>query len=88
MPRSCTYGSGDQSLAPVDVPVCEENPLRNLYVSVDGDVSPCVYLNPPLPSPFKRIFCGKEYWVDVMSFGNLFEEHFQDIWDREPYQKF
>jgi len=24
-------------------------------------ISPCVYLYPPLPSPFKRIFCGGEY---------------------------
>ncbi len=76
------------SLNPIDVPVCEENPLRNLYISVDGDVSPCVYLNPPLPSPFKRIFCGKEYRIDPVSFGNLFEESFQDIWHREPYQGF
>ena len=76
------------SLSPIDVPVCEENPLRNLYISVDGEVSPCVYLHPPLPSPFKRIFCGKEYWVDQVSFGNLFEDHFPLIWDREPYRSF
>jgi len=76
------------SLSPIDVPVCEENPLRNLYISVDGEVSPCVYLHPPLPSPFKRIFCGKEYWVDQVSFGNLFENHFPLIWDREPYRSF
>jgi MoaA/NifB/PqqE/SkfB family radical SAM enzyme len=76
------------SLSPVDVPVCEENPLRNLYISVDGDVSPCVYLNPPLPSPFKRIFCGKEYWVDQVSFGNLFKEPFPSIWERKPYVDF
>jgi len=76
------------SLSPIDVPVCEENPLQNLYVSVDGEVSPCVYLNPPLPSPFKRIFCGKEYRIDQVSFGNLFEDHFPLIWDRKPYADF
>ena len=76
------------SLSPIDVPVCEENPLGNLYISVDGEVSPCVYLNPPLPSPFKRIFGGKEYRVDQVSFGNIFQEPFQVIWDREPYRSF
>ena len=35
------------SLTPRDVPVCSENPLKNLYISVKGNVSPCVYLNPP-----------------------------------------
>ncbi len=76
------------SLSAIDVPVCEENPLRNLYISVDGEVSPCVYLYPPLPSPFKRIFCGKEYWIEKMSFGNIFRDPFPAIWDRENYEQF
>jgi len=76
------------SLSAIDVPVCEENPLRNLYVSVDGEVSPCVYLNPPLSSPFKRIFCGREYWMERMSFGNLFKEPFPAIWQGGNYETF
>ncbi len=42
--------------------MCGE-PLRNLYISAEGEVSPCVYLYPPLPSPFRRIFCEKEYRI-------------------------
>jgi MoaA/NifB/PqqE/SkfB family radical SAM enzyme len=76
------------SLSAIDVPVCEENPLGNLYISVEGEVSPCVYLYPPLPSPFKRIFCSKEYWVEKMSFGNIFRDPFPEIWDRENYEQF
>jgi MoaA/NifB/PqqE/SkfB family radical SAM enzyme len=76
------------SLYPIDVPVCEENPFRNLYVSVEGEVSPCVYLNPPLSSPFKRIFCGREYWVERVSFGNIFKEPFPAIWNGENYKNF
>ena len=76
------------SLSAIDVSVCEENPLRNLYISVDGEVSPCVYLNPPLSSPFKRIFCGKEYWVERVSFGNIFKEPFPAIWNGENYKNF
>ena len=76
------------SLSAIDIPVCAENPLGNLYLSVDGEVSPCVYLYPPLPSPFKRIFCGKEYWVEKVSFGNLFREPISAIWNHENYEQF
>jgi MoaA/NifB/PqqE/SkfB family radical SAM enzyme len=76
------------SLFAIDVPVCEENPLRNLYISAGGEVSPCVYLYPPLPSPFKRIFCSQTYLVEKMSFGNLFRESFPAIWDSENYKNF
>jgi MoaA/NifB/PqqE/SkfB family radical SAM enzyme len=76
------------SLCPVEVPVCAENPLRNLYISVDGEVSPCVYLYPPLPSPFKRIFCSEEHRVERMSFGNLFKEPISTIWESEDYAHF
>jgi MoaA/NifB/PqqE/SkfB family radical SAM enzyme len=76
------------SLSTIDVPVCEENPLGNLYISVDGEVSPCVYLYPPLSFPFKRIFCGKEYWIEKVSFGNIFRDPFPTIWNRGDYEQF
>jgi MoaA/NifB/PqqE/SkfB family radical SAM enzyme len=76
------------SLSPVDVPVCEENPLRNLYMSVDGEVSPCVYLYPPVPSPFKRIFCGNKFETEKASFGNIFRESFDIIWNSKEYVEF
>jgi MoaA/NifB/PqqE/SkfB family radical SAM enzyme len=75
-------------LAASDVAVCEENPLETLYIAVDGEVSPCVYLNPPLPSPFKRIFCGNEHQVERVSFGNIFTEDFDVIWNRSGYERF
>ncbi|MBM4278161.1 MAG: radical SAM protein [Deltaproteobacteria bacterium] len=76
------------SLSAIQVPVCEENPLRNLYISVEGEVSPCVYLYPPISSPFKRIFCEKEHWIEKMSFGNIFREPLPTIWNREDYVQF
>ncbi len=76
------------ALFPIDVPICEENPLENLYISVDGEVSPCVYLYPPLPSPFKRIFFDRVYSVEKLTFGNLFEESFYRIWNSQNYQSF
>jgi MoaA/NifB/PqqE/SkfB family radical SAM enzyme len=76
------------SLCAIDASVCEENPLENLYISADGEVSPCVYLYPPLPSPFRRIFCGKEHRIEKVSFGNVFREPFPAIWKSEAYESF
>jgi MoaA/NifB/PqqE/SkfB family radical SAM enzyme len=76
------------SLSAIDIPVCEENPLGNLYVSAEGEVSPCVYLCPPLSSPFKRIFCGKEHWTEKVSFGNVFRDPFSTIWSGSVYKGF
>ncbi|MEK7333568.1 MAG: radical SAM protein, partial [Nitrospirota bacterium] len=76
------------SLAPNDVPVCEENPLKNIYISVDGEVSPCVYLYPPSQPIFKRVYCGQEYYTEKVSFGNIFRESFSSIWDKKAYVEF
>jgi MoaA/NifB/PqqE/SkfB family radical SAM enzyme len=76
------------SLSLGEVPICAEMPLRNLYISVDGEVSPCVYLNPPVPTPFKRIFQGKEFPIEKVSFGNIFQKSFQEIWQNLQYEEF
>ncbi|MFH1627943.1 MAG: radical SAM/SPASM domain-containing protein [Pseudomonadota bacterium] len=75
-------------LTAFNVPVCAENPLRNLYISAEGEVSPCVYLYPPLPSPFKRIFCEKEYLTEKVTFGNVFRDSFSAIWSCSNYEAF
>ena len=76
------------SLSTVNVPVCEENPLRNLYISVDGEVSPCVYLYPPGQPRFRRIYCGSENHMEKVSFGNVFRESFSSIWNKKDYVEF
>ncbi len=68
--------------------VCAENPMRNLFISVDGEVSPCVYLYPPIPSPVRKFYCGKEVAVEKLSFGNIFSETLESIWRSEPYAEF
>ncbi len=75
------------SLFPGEVVLCNENPLRNLYISVTGDVSPCVYLNPPVEPPSLP---GTEYGASLLrvSFGNIFRQPFRDIWDGEDYRRF
>ncbi|MCX8023280.1 MAG: SPASM domain-containing protein [Syntrophorhabdaceae bacterium] len=75
-------------LTPSSVSVCSENPLTNLYISVEGEVSPCVYLYPPVSSPFKRYFSGEEKTVQKVSFGNIFNTTFDEIWNGEAYSAF
>jgi len=70
------------------VPVCEENPLKNIYISSEGDVSPCVYLYPPIPSPIKRIYCGNQCETEKTSFGNIFRESLDKVWNAEAYAGF
>ncbi len=67
--------------------LCSEDPLNNLYVSEDGEVSPCVYLNPPM-SEVPRIFCGEETVVPRTSFGNINERSLPEIWEGEEYSSF
>jgi len=76
------------SLFPRNVAICEENPIKNLYISSNGEVSPCIYLNPPLESPFKRIFYEEEHLINRVSFGNIFKEPFLEIWNKDDYINF
>jgi MoaA/NifB/PqqE/SkfB family radical SAM enzyme len=76
------------NLSVTDVPVCAENPFGSLYISAEGEVSPCVYLHPPLPSPFRRIFREREYSTQQVSFGNIFKEPFASIWNGGDYEAF
>jgi MoaA/NifB/PqqE/SkfB family radical SAM enzyme len=76
------------SLARRDAAVCSENPLENLYISVNGNVSPCVYLRPPVPPPFLRIFHGEEFRTKKVGFGNIFQKPFPEIWQNPQYEDF
>ena len=76
------------AVLPQNMAVCSENPLGNIYISVNGEVSPCVFLNPPVSAPFTRIFCGTEYQTFSVSFGNIFTESLDSIWSRKEYKEF
>jgi MoaA/NifB/PqqE/SkfB family radical SAM enzyme len=75
-------------LSPEIIDVCEEDPLKNLYISVDGQVAPCVYLYPPVPSPITRIFCDRKQALEKVSFGNIFSEPLEKIWNNPAYAAF
>jgi MoaA/NifB/PqqE/SkfB family radical SAM enzyme len=75
------------SLYPSEVAVCAEDPLRNLYISVNGEVSPCVYLNLPLPDSGQDA-SGCTASIMRFTFGNIFRQSFSDIWSGEAYRGF
>jgi MoaA/NifB/PqqE/SkfB family radical SAM enzyme len=68
--------------------VCEPNPPRNVFFSVDGSVAPCPYLRIPKKGDIPRIFMNKETVVPQTFFGNIKEEDFIAVWNKEPYKKF
>jgi len=76
------------AMTPRDVAICSEDPLHNLYISVKGNVSPCVYLNPPLPTPFTRFFQGGEYTLEKLKYGNIFDESFDAVWGKKDFVEF
>ena len=76
------------SLFPKDVPVCEENPLKNIYISSEGEVSPCVYLYPPVPHLLKGytavIILRQKKQVSEISSENLLIQ----VWVNHEYAEF
>ena len=75
-------------LSPNTLAVCEEDPINNLFISVDGQVAPCVYLYPPTSSPIKRIYRGNDMTVEKVSFGNIFSGSLETIWNSKEYVAF
>ena len=71
-----------------EIIMCELNPVSYVYISHDGFVSPCVYLNQTRSGKIPRIFCGKKYEVDRTVFGNVNEEGLMDIWMKPEYRAF
>jgi MoaA/NifB/PqqE/SkfB family radical SAM enzyme len=69
-------------------PVCEPNPPRKVFFAVDGSIAPCMYLRLPRKGDIPRIFLNKEYRVPQTIFGNIQDEEFSTIWNKESYRNF
>ena len=59
-------------------PQCRERVHRTLYVSAEGRISPCVYLNVPSVPPDPR----------TTTFGSITDEDPLRIWAKEEYRAF
>lgn len=65
--------------------VCELNPNRFVFITADGDVTPCTYLGRKI-NP--RIYKGKLIELPRKTFGNIKVNTFEEIWERADYQEF
>jgi MoaA/NifB/PqqE/SkfB family radical SAM enzyme len=76
--------------------LCSENVRRACVVTVDGGVTPCVFLDPVLlgtsdlglPGPPRYRFGDRLLTIEALSFGNLHEESLTRIWKGAAYTDF
>ena len=68
--------------------VCDLNPLKILYVSADGSVSPCVYTSLAGRPEIPRVFEGRALQTPAVSFGNVNERPLAEIWASPAYREF
>ena len=67
--------------------VCTENPGASLFVSADGNVSPCVFTNIPV-SEASHIAGGREQEYLPLTFGTVNEKSVPVIWLGSRYRAF
>jgi MoaA/NifB/PqqE/SkfB family radical SAM enzyme len=68
--------------------MCEMNPLTIVFLSHDGCVSPCVYLNLSKQGSIPRVFRSNQYEIERQCFGNIEQCSFMEIWECEGYKNF
>lgn len=73
---------------PMLTPVCDKNPLHSLFISANGDVSPCVFLCPPIITQINWQYKDIEVKLKPLSFGNINHTSLQEIWLSPDYQNF
>lgn len=71
-----------------EMAVCDLNPLKLLYVSADGSVSPCVYTSLAGLPDMPRVFEGQPLHTPAVSFGNVNERSLMEIWESPAYREF
>jgi MoaA/NifB/PqqE/SkfB family radical SAM enzyme len=77
------------SLSPnFDLRVCDANPLSNVFVTVSGEVAPCVYLGLPVAGPGTRRYFNKSYQTGNYSYGNVREQVFLKLSQQPAYLNF
>ena len=71
-----------------EMAVCDLNPLKILFVSADGSVSPCVYTSLMGQSEMPRVFEGRAIEVPAVSFGNVNDRPLMEIWEGPACREF
>ena len=84
--RANRHGIGlrQYALQPQELPICEHDPLHNLFFNWAGYVSPCITLS----YAETRVFNGQSHHVPCRQFGNINENTLEEIWDKADYRQF
>lgn len=69
-------------------PVCGKNPLNTLFISASGDVSPCVYLCPPVSAEIAWRYNGDTCRRKPVVYGNVHTATLTKIWEHPEYRRF
>jgi MoaA/NifB/PqqE/SkfB family radical SAM enzyme len=77
-------GLRQYNLQPQEQPMCEHDPLRNLFFNFEGYVSPCI----TLAYAENRVFDGQRQVVPCQRFGNINTATLDEIWHKAEYQTF
>lgn len=73
---------------PTLTPVCDKNPLNSLFISANGDVSPCVFLAPPVSGEIVWRHRGVNVRQKPFVMGNLHHLTLKEIWESDEYTTF
>ncbi|RME74229.1 MAG: radical SAM protein [Chloroflexi bacterium] len=71
-------------LQPREQPICEHDPLHNLFFNWAGLVSPCI----TLAYAEQRVFNGQQIFVPPRQFGDINRQTLEEIWHQPDYQAF
>ncbi len=86
--RRVGIGFRPYPLEPREMAVCDLNPLKILFISADGSVSPCVYTALTGQAAIPRFFDGKPVSIPPVRFGNVNEQDLMEIWESPAYRAF
>ncbi len=75
-------------LEPGEMAVCDLNPLKILFISADGWVSPCVYTALTGQAEIPRFFDDRPVQIPPVRFGNVNEHDLMEIWESPAYRAF
>ncbi len=86
--RRLGVGFRPYPLEPREMAVCDLNPLKILFISADGSVSPCVYTALTGQTEIPRFFDGKPVSIRPVRFGNVNKQDLMQIWESPAYRAF
>ena len=68
--------------------VCDKNPLHSLFINTRGEVSPCVFLCPPIEGEITWYHKGSKHAQKALSFGNIGRSSLAELWESPDYCDF